>query len=352
MRHGGRRKAGFVGLPRHVHATESKGRTYYYWHPGRGTKNASKPERLPDDPTSPEFWQAIRRHQDASYGPRELTFGDVLTEYEASEKFRKHAETTKQQYRIQLRTIRDLFGSREPESVRPTDVRQAMEAMTPGRGNSFLGVIRAVSTWAISHGPEGGGSFLHQRLTEGIEYNAALGGHKPWTPAQIEAAHKKLTGMVRRGIILGLYTGQRGSDLVRMGWADVDEGGFSLKQRKTGRDIWCPILSELAKEMATWEKAPGPFLKLTERGKGKPYTRKRFWLHFIKQAEKIPELAGVTVHGLRATAVIRLRQDGLSAQQIGDIIGMSPPMIERYCRFADRKASGKAAVIKMRDARK
>lgn len=29
-------------------------------------------------------------------------------------------------------------------------------------------------------------------------------------------------------------------------------------------------------------------------------------------------------------------------------IGMSLPMIERYCRFADKKANGKAAVLQLR----
>ena len=50
-------------------------------------------------------------------------------------------------------------------------------------------------------------------------------------------------------------------------------------------------------------------------------------------------------HGLRANAVIRLRQAGYSVLQISDMIGMSPPMVERYCRYADRKAGGQAILI-------
>jgi integrase len=80
---------------------------------------------------------------------------------------------------------------------------------------------------------------------------------------------------------------------------------------------------------------------------GKPYTRKRFSLHFDEQRKDIPELANVTLHGLRATAVIRLRRAGLSTSQIQDVIGMSMGMIERYSRFADRKASGKAAIVSL-----
>jgi len=148
---------------------------------------------------------------------------------------------------------------------------------------------------------------------------------------------------------LGLYTGQRGSDIVRLGWTDIDEGGFRIKQQKTGREVWCPIDDELAAEMATWEKVPGPFVR---QESGKPFTRKLFHKHFDAARAEIPALAGVTIHGLRATRVVLLRRAGLTTAQIQDVIGMSMAMIERYCRFADKKANGKAAVVKLKEHRK
>jgi len=342
-----RQKAGFVPLPKGVHAVRSRGRDYFYWHPGRGTVAAGKRVRIPHDPSEPAFWADVRRLQGIASGPREITFADVLTDYEASKKFNGLAPGTQDQYRIQIRTANALFGDKSPDALRPSLVREAVEAMTSGRGNSFLGVMRAISSWGIAHDK------LTHKLTEGIEYNEKTGGHKPWTDAQVEAARKRLTGMVRRGVMLAIYTGQRGSDIVRLGWTDIDDGGFTIKQQKTGREVWCPIDPDLAAEMATWEKRPGPFLRHeAAREKGRAYTRKRLDIHFAEQRDKIPELSGVTLHGLRATAVIRLRRSGLTALQIRDIIGMSPAMIERYCRFADKKASGKAVVKKLADARR
>jgi DNA-directed RNA polymerase specialized sigma24 family protein len=96
--------------------------------------------------------------------------------------------------------------------------------------------------------------------------------------------------------------------------------------------------------MSSWPKTPGPFLR---QPNGDVYKRKSFWRHFDEAIEGIPELKGVTLHGLRCTAVIRLRQEGLSTGQIGDIVGMSLSTIARYCRYADRKSGGKAALIKM-----
>ena len=56
------------------------------------------------------------------------------------------------------------------------------------------------------------------------------------------------------------------------------------------------------------------------------------------------------VHGLRATAVINLRRAGLSYAQIGDIVGMSAKMVERYCRNADMRSNSRAALAHLERA--
>jgi len=94
--------------------------------------------------------------------------------------------------------------------------------------------------------------------------------------------------MLRRGYVLGRYTGQRISDVVRLGFTDIDEGGFSLRQKKTGVQPWCPIFPELEAEIATWEKRPGPFLL---QDNGKPFTTNLLWKLFDKAREDHPELA-------------------------------------------------------------
>jgi DNA-binding CsgD family transcriptional regulator len=44
-------------------------------------------------------------------------------------------------------------------------------------------------------------------------------------------------------------------------------------------------------------------------------------------------------------AVINLRRAGLSYAQIGDIVGMSPKMVEHYCRNADMRSNSRATLI-------
>ena len=40
-----------------------------------------------------------------------------------------------------------------------------------------------------------------------------------------------------RGVVLYMWTGMRGSDAVRLGWTDIDEGGFSYRAQKTRRVV-------------------------------------------------------------------------------------------------------------------
>lgn len=330
-------------LPRGVHRVRSRGREYFYFQAGRGTEHVGPRVRLPDDPQAPEFWIAVRQAQGLAGTATTDTVNALIDAYETSPAFLDPdtlSDSTRDLYRRTLRVARTAWGELPSAGLRPVHVQAVMDGLsaTKGKANAFLGTMRALSAWARARG------HVDASLTEGVKPYPVTGGHKPWTSTQIEAALTELTGTIRLGVLLYVYTGQRGSDVIRLGWTDVDEGGFSLRQRKTGREIWCPIVPELAAEMAKWERRPGPFLL---QDSGKPFTRKLFSKHFATAREEIPALAGVTLHGLRCTAVIRLRREGLSVAQISDITGMSLAMIERYSRFADRKTSGQAALVSL-----
>jgi hypothetical protein len=340
-----------VNLPTGVHRVVSRGKEYFYYQLGRGTDHAGPRIKLPNDPHAPEFWNAIRQAQGLTGAVPVDTFGAVLDGFLAFinaggsiQKGRPLTSGTIDQYDRALRIGRKAWGSLPAKGLRPLHVQEVMNGLvsTPGKANNFLSAMRALSTWARLN------DHIEHSMSEGVRPYAKGGGHKPWTPAQIEAA-QKLKGVIRRGVELYMWTGMRGSDAVRLGWTDIDEGGFTYRSQKTDREVYCPIVPELEAEMLTWTKRPGPFL-LQEGGKadGHRYTRPLFSKHFAEARDQIPELAGVTLHGLRCTAVIRLRRAGLSTGQIGDIVGMSLPMIERYCRFADRKTSGKAALITLK----
>jgi hypothetical protein len=340
-----------VKLPKGVHKVLSRGNEYYYYQAGRGTSAQGPRIPLPDDPHSSEFWAALREAQGKTAVATVNTVNLVIDEYLALAAKRVAATgeatlspSTFDHYKRSLGIAKRAWGDLPVEGVRPSHVKKLMEMManTPAKANHFLATMKVFSSWAIVS------EKLTHSLTEGVKAYKTTGGHKPWTEAQIAIPLARLTGNLRKGFVLYLYAGQRGQDVVRLGWTHVDDGGFNLGQKKTGVEIWCPIVSELAAEMATWEKRPGPFLL---QSNGKTYSRKLFWEHFTDAIENIPELSGVTLHGLGCTAAIRLKEAGLSVPQISDIMGMSMQTITRYVRFAERKSGGKAALIKLEEHR-
>ena len=335
-----RRPRAATELPPHVHRVVARGREIFITRLPRHQVEAAR-TKLPSDPQSPEFWTALRQAQgvggDGDGAVPTDTVGALIDAFEEDwpKLRRKIAEETWPK-----------------KGLRPSHVRQAMEklAETPGAANNFLGAMQALSKWGRAKG------LLDFPLTDGVEAYQMDGGHKPWTDEQIKVAHEHLTGDVRKGVMLLLYTGQRGSDQVLLGPTMIDDGGFDLGwrgQQKTGTRPWCPIFPELKKEMDTWEKRPGPFVRNKEGGK---CTRARFNTFFneakvVLAAKGITALDGTTLHGLRGTACIRLKREGFADSVIADMVGMSIAMVQRYTRFEDKRVTGKS-VLALLAARK
>ena len=117
-------------------------------------------------------------------------------------------------------------------------------------------------------------------------------------------------------------------------------------QRKTGLSIWVPFTQELMRVIGTWERRP-TYIALKEDDQ--PWTRQQLSDAWLNERNKNPALlplkqAGLVLHGLRATAVVRLRRAGASALQIGDMVGMSEQMVNRYCRKSVQRENAIAAV--------
>ena len=165
---------------------------------------------------------------------------------------------------------------------------------------------------------------LPRPITLGVETGKPQGGHVPWTDAQVALAEKYARQDLARAITLGANTGQRISDLVRMCWTDIETfrgvDGINVRQKKTDRQVWVPILAPLAEAMKTWERRPGPFLL---RSDGKPWRSAHLTdrLDYEKKTNSaLADLgaADLVMHGLRGHACVRLRRAGLTAMQIAD----------------------------------
>jgi integrase len=135
----------------------------------------------------------------------------------------------------------------------------------PGKQTAARSALVQLEAWALVR------DRLPRPITTGVKADKPKGGHRPWTDEQIQLAERCAPPELARVVTLAANTGQRGSDLIRMGPTDLEVyqgiSGINVTQRKTGRRVWVPITSTLAAAMATWERRPGPFLI---RKDGKP----------------------------------------------------------------------------------
>jgi len=240
---------------------------------------------------------------------------------------------------------RDCLGSVPIEEMRPALVQAFLDGLAdrPATQKNARVAMKSLERWAIVR------DLLPRPITMGTEIIGSDGGHIPWTDMQVELAEATAAGHLSRAVTLGANTGQRGSDLVKMRWTDIEtiEGqpGINVKQLKTGLEIWIPFTQALIARMATWERRPG-FILLKPNGHS--FTRHQLsnqWLDERNRPALAPlKEAGLVLHGLRGTAVVRLRRAGATVPQICDMVGMSPQMVKRYSRYSDQRENALAAV--------
>ena len=106
--------------------------------------------------------------------------------------------------------------------------------------------------------------------------------------------------------------------------------------------------------MAEWERTPPFFLLLAPDGR--QFTRNRLSHDWTIERNSNPPLSahkerGLVLHGLRASAVVRWRKRGATELEISKLIGMSPPMVTRYCRLADQTKLAIAAIERLENFR-
>jgi integrase len=276
------------------------------------------------------------------------TFAAVISSYLISPKFQSLAVTTQKSYRQYLKIAQapEVLGACPVATVRPALIQRFLDGLAsrPGAQMNARTALKAVEKWAVVR------DLLPYPITTGTEIVGLSDGHHPWTDAQVECAERHARPDIAQIVTLAANTGQRGSDLIRMRWANIEtvdgRPGINVTQRKTGLQLWVPFTQPLMAAIETWERRPAPILLKPD---GQPYSnRNQLTQAWDRERDRNPQLApcaGMVLHGLRATAVVRLRRAGATTPQIVDMVGLSAPMVERYSRFASQKESASAAVI-------
>jgi integrase len=217
---------------------------------------------------------------------------------------------------------------------------------TPWAQRNFLITVRAMFQWAASEGR------IPDDPTLGVNrVKAKSTGYKTWSEAEIERFEAKhpIGTRARLAFALLLHTGQRRSDVVRMGPRDIHDGVLTIDQGKTeGNDeahLEIPVHPKLREIIdATPTVGVRTFLVTSY---GKPYTAPGFgnWFRELCDEADCPD---VSAHGLRKATARRLAEIGCTAHEIAAITGhASLSEVGRYTKAAERKRLARAAMKKL-----
>jgi len=306
---------------------------YYYYH--RATSI-----RLNGEPGSAEF---VTSFTDAEKTTRHRSVGSVnalMRNYTGSVEFQgKLAPSTQAEYRRMLKSAEGEFGDMPLAALDDPRVRKdfldwrekVARASGKREADNRLSAISAMLTWAVDRGQvpanylRGFKRLYHADRSEII-----------WLPEHIAPFMKVAPIEMQRALILGLHTGQREGDLLRLPWSAYDGVRISLRQGKARRGgklgplVEIPCTAALRRMLDGMERV-SPLILTTKTGQS---LKKRYFARLWDEAMEKAGLQSVLLpgsdqpvelhfHDLRGTAVTLLSEAECTPQQIATITGHS-----------------------------
>ena len=244
------------------------------------------------------------------------------------------------------RRIIDRFcrehGDKRAATLQREHIVKLMAARKPGSANGLQKVLRMMMQHAIETGLRADDPTCDIRAII-----VKTDGHHTWTESEIEQFEERhaIGSRARLAFALLLYTGQRRSDVVRMGRQHIRDGFLHFRQLKTGAELSIPVHADLEAIIA--ESAAGQMTFLTTEF-GKPFTAAGFGNWFREQCD-MGNLRHCSAHGLRKAAARRLAEAGCTEHEIAAITGhASLREIARYTKAVDQKKLATAAMEKVK----
>jgi integrase len=301
---------------KHVHRFRDRHGTvrHYLRIPGR------KAVALPGEPGSRAFLAAYHAAMQAptpAPQPAAGTLNALAASYYASPAFLDLRASSQGNYRRIIERLREAHGTKPVRLLDATGVRRILAERRdhPAAANHLLRILRLLSAHGIETGQ------IAADPTIGVKRrDYEVHGYRAWTEADIDAyeAHWPTGSKPRRALALLLYTGQRRSDVVRMGRQHVRQGRIHVRQVKTGRELELPIHPALAAELA---HVPADHLHYLARDDGTAHSAGGFYNLFVSWCAAAGLPAGLAPHGLRKAAARRLAEAGATAHQIAAVTG-------------------------------
>jgi len=332
----------------------------YYRRPGarRWVRLREKPGTVAFDA---EYRAAVRGETPAVAGRTALptrlgSLRWLIQQYCGSPEFLKLDASTRQVRRRILDRICGKAGDYLYAQMAPKDVAKlrndhfinAKGKTTPEAANSIVKALRAVFTWAMM--PEYGHAKNNPVVEVPYLKSNNPDGHEPWTEEIIQKFENRhpLGTKARLALDLFLYSGQRISDVVRLGPQMERDGKLCFTEFK-GRNRKAKhhqlrILPPLRASIDAYYAAGNPrhLVYLATRA-GAQHSVKGLGNWFARQCRMAGIGPGYSPHGIRKFGAIRALENGASAVDLQAVFGWdtlkNPDLYTRKANRAKVEAS-------------
>ncbi|WP_238367671.1 tyrosine-type recombinase/integrase [Mesobacterium pallidum] len=156
------------------------------------------------------------------------------------------------------------MGETNPAKMQRKDVIRLRDANSEKAyfANYSLRVLRVLMEHCVDLG------WRETNPVRGVpELKTVQKDREPWPQEPLDVYRDTCPLGTRERLVMDLCvgTGQRIGDVLEMRWSDIENGGFVVRQNKTGKELWVPILPELQIALDA-AKRNSVFILTNERG--------------------------------------------------------------------------------------
>lgn len=307
---------------------------------------------MPGRPGSREYLDAYAAALADQPPPREVrpgaqpgSFAALATRYFASPKYQSLAASSRSNYRRVIDHFLEDHGHRPVRGMAREHVEAILGRMAdrPGAGIVLLKRLRSLVRYAMAL------KWIDRDPTDGVTSYRSSEIHT-WTEEEIATFETRWPAGSRQRLAFALllYTGQRGSDVHRMTWADIAGDSIRVTQAKTKARLVVPLHAALRAVLALGKRE---HVAILTTAYGQPFSVKGFGQMVSAAIAEAGLPTRCKAHGLRKAAARRLAEAGATAKEIAAITGHKTlAEVERYTAAADQQRLAREAIRKQSES--
>jgi integrase len=339
-----------ISLPAGINAVRARGKSYYYFHPARGTPQAVQAIRVPGEPMNADgslnmgWWETYRTLAgEAQPAAPRGTFGVLIESYQQSPEWDGLKPRTREEWKRHLNHVRAAWGNLQVAGVQPKHVLALRDTQKnkPANANNLMRALSSLLGWSVPRG------WRTDNPCREIQKLKIGEGYAPWPWEAIEHFAVNARKDLWEAAALALFSGQRLADVLKVKWSDIKDGLICVRQGKTGKSVWVPVHRRLAAILA---EMPRISVHVLTSSRGRPWSVSGFKASWGDELNR-PVMSGhrerrLVFHGLRKSAVVTLLEAGATDAEVSAITGQSREMVTHYSRQVNQRKLAAAAILK------